>query len=65
MTDYNYKTYYEGYDSTGDISLTKLHRNREDAYLEMLDKLGISDEEYYSRDVEEFCWVREVKRYDL
>ena len=60
----NYNTYYEGYDETDDISLTKLHNNREDAYIEMLDKLGISDEEYYSRGIEEFCWVKEVKRYD-
>ena len=64
MTDYSYKTYYEGYDYIDKISLTKLHRNREDAYIEMLDKLGISDEEYYSRGVE-LCCVREVKRYDL
>lgn len=59
MKDYN--IYYEGYDSTDDSSLTKLHKHRENAYVEMLDKLGISDEEYYARGIEEYCWVREVK----
>lgn len=62
MTDY--KIYYEGYDSTGDISLTKLHKHEENAHIEMLEKLGVSDEEYYSRGIEEYCWVREVKKYD-
>lgn len=62
MTDY--KTYYEGYDYTCDISLTKLHENREDAYVEMLEKLGVSNEEYYSRGIEEHCWVREVNKHD-
>lgn len=60
----NYKIYYEGYDSTGDISLTKLHKNKENAHIEMLEKLGVSDEEYYSRGIEEYCWIREVKKYD-
>ena len=60
----DYKTYYEGYDYTGDISLTKLHENREDAYVEMLEKLGVSDEEYYLRGIEEYCWVREVNKHD-
>lgn len=41
----NYKLYYEGYDSTGDISLTKLHKNKENTHIEMLEKLGVSDEE--------------------
>lgn len=60
----NCRVYYEGYDSTGDISLTKLHKSREDAHIEMLEKLGISDEEYYSRGIEEYCWVREVNKHD-
>lgn len=58
----NSKIYYEGYDETGNISLTKLHENREDAYVEMLEKLGMSHEEYCSRGADEFCYVREVIR---
>lgn len=52
--------YYEGYDSTNDEVITKLHKHRENALIEMLDKLGISEEEYYEKGVEEFVYVREV-----
>ena len=55
-----YKIYYEGYDSIDNSVLTKLHKHRENAHIEMLEKLGISDEEYYSRGLSEYCWVREV-----
>ena len=52
--------YYEGYDSTCDEVITKLHKHRENAFIEMLDKLGMSEEEYYFRGAEEFVYVREV-----
>lgn len=52
--------YYEGYDSTGAEVITKLHERREDAFIEMLDYLGITEEEYYFRGAEEFVYVREV-----
>ena len=52
--------YYEGYDYTGDKVITRLHKNRENAFIEMLDKLGMSEEEYYEKGVEEFVYVREV-----
>lgn len=55
----NYK-YYEGYDYTGDKVVTKLHKHRINAFIEMLDYLGLTEEEYYSRGVEEFVYVREV-----
>ena len=55
----NYK-YYEGYDCAGDIVITKLHKHRENAFIEMLERLGLSEEEYYSKGVEEFVYVREV-----
>lgn len=52
--------YYEGYDYTGDKVITRLHKYRENAFIEMLDKLGMSEEEYYEKGVEEFVYVREV-----
>lgn len=52
--------YYEGYDYTGDKVITRLHKHRENAFIEMLDKLGMSEEEYYEKGVEEFFYVREV-----
>ena len=52
--------YYEGYDYTGDEVITRLHKHRENAFIEMLDKLGMSEEEYYEKGVEEFVYVREV-----
>ena len=58
MTGYN--TYYEGYDETGDINLTKLHKHSKNALIEMLERLGMSEEEYYGNGVEQFCYVREV-----
>lgn len=55
----NYK-YYEGYDYTGDQVVTKLHKHRINAFIEMLDYLGLTEEEYYARGIEEFVYVREV-----
>ena len=55
----NYK-YYEGYDYTGDKVVTKLHKHRTNAFIEMLDYLGLTEEDYYARGVEEFVYVREV-----
>lgn len=52
--------YYEGYDYTVDKVITRLHKHRENAFIEMLDKLGMSEEEYYEKGVEEFVYVREV-----
>lgn len=52
--------YYEGYDYTADKVITRLHKHRENAFIEMLDKLGMSEEEYYEKGVEEFVYVREV-----
>lgn len=52
--------YYEGYDSTCDEVITKLHKHRENAFIEMLDYLGVTEEEYYFRGAEEFVYVREV-----
>ena len=52
--------YYEGYDYTADKVVTRLHKHRENAFIEMLDKLGMSEEEYYEKGVEEFVYVREV-----
>lgn len=56
----NCSTYYEGYDETGDVVLTKLHKHSENALIEMLECLGISEEEYYANGVEQFCYVKEV-----
>lgn len=55
----NYK-YYEGYDDTSGEAVTKLHKHRENAFIEMLDFLGITEEEYYNNCVEEYVYVREV-----
>lgn len=52
--------YYEGYDYTSDEVITKLHKHRENAFIEMLDYLGITEEEYNARVIEEFVYVREV-----
>lgn len=52
--------YYEGYDYTGDKVITRLHKHRENAFIELLDKLGMSEEEYYEKGVEEFVYVRGV-----
>lgn len=52
--------YYEGYDYTSDEVITKLHKHRENAFIEMLDYLGITEEEYNARGIEEFVYVREV-----
>ena len=57
----NYNTYYEGYDHTCDVSLTKLHKHKENAYVEMLDKLGVSEEQYISEGMDNHCSVIEVE----
>lgn len=52
--------YYEGYDYTADEVITKLHKHRENAFIEMLEYLGLTEEEYYEKGTEEFVYVREV-----
>lgn len=56
----NCNTYYDGYDETRDVVLTKLHKHSENALIEMLERLGMSEEEYYANGVEQFCYIREV-----
>lgn len=52
--------YYEGYDYTAYEVITKLHKHRENAFIEMLEYLGLTEEEYYEKGTEEFVYVREV-----
>lgn len=56
---------YFGYDETGNVIITSVHDNYDDAYDEMLAKLKLTESEYISRCVEEFVYVKEVQKGEV
>lgn len=54
---------YEGYDAPNGKTVTKLHKHRENAYIEMLEYLGVSSEYYQGElGLNSTVFVREVKK---
>lgn len=51
---------YVGYDETGDTTITSVHDNFDDAFTEMLLKLGYTVSEYYAKCADEFVYVKEI-----
>lgn len=51
---------YVGYDETGNINITSIHDNYDDAFNEMLNKLKYTESEYYAKCAEEFVYVKEI-----
>ena len=51
---------YVGYDETGNVNITDVYDNFDDAFTAMLSKLKYTDSEYYAKGAEEFVYVKEV-----
>lgn len=54
---------YEGYDAPNDKIVTKLHKHRENAYIEMLEYLGVSAEYYQGElGLNATVFIREINK---
>lgn len=51
---------YVGYDETGNINITDVYDNFDDAFTAMLAKLKYTVSEYYVKGAEEFVYVKEI-----
>lgn len=51
---------YVGYDETGDVNITDVYDNFDDAFTAMLAKLKYTVSEYYAKVAEEYLYVKEV-----
>lgn len=51
---------YVGYDETGDINITDVYDNYDDAFTAMLLKLKLTVSEYYAKCAEEYVYVKEI-----
>lgn len=51
---------YVGYDETGDVNITDVYDNFDDAFTAMLAKLKCTVSEYYAKGAEEFVYVKEL-----
>lgn len=51
---------YVGYDETGDINITDVYDNYDDAFTVMLLKLKFTVSEYYAKCAEEYVYVKEI-----
>lgn len=51
---------YVGYDETGNINITDVYDNFDDAFTAMLAELEYTVSEYYAKGAEEFVYVKEI-----
>lgn len=51
---------YVGYDETGNVNITDVYDNFDDAFTAMIAKLKYTVSEYYDKGIEEFVYVKEV-----
>lgn len=51
---------YVGYDETGNVNITDVYDNFDDAFTAMLAKLEYTVSEYYAKGAEEFVYVKEI-----
>ena len=51
---------YVGYDETGNINITDVYDNFDDAFTAMLAKLKYTVSEYYAKGAEEYVYVKEI-----
>ena len=51
---------YVGYDETGNMNITDVYDNFDDAFTAMLAKLKYTVSEYYAKGAEEYVYVKEI-----
>lgn len=53
---------YVGYDETGNINITDVYDNFDDAFTAMLAKLKYTVSEYYAKGAEEYVYAKKYRK---
>lgn len=59
------KSKYVVYDETGNINITDVYDNFDDAFTAMLAKLKYTVSEYYAKGAEEYVYVKEIQEGEI